>query len=167
VIFVRIVAAVVAFMLVSILFFVLTGCAAQRTAYHAYIDPAGFTPDQIEAITAGLDTWHAADPRVTIDVTVGVCTNPQAGDGSICITQSCDIQASAEGETYPEADDGGAVKICLARVTPGYLDGVAAHEAGHAMGILQHSPDPADLMFKASTARAPTANDLEIFWSYR
>ncbi|HEY7681710.1 MAG TPA: matrixin family metalloprotease [Gemmatimonadales bacterium] len=36
---------------------------------------------------------------------------------------------------------------------------VAAHELGHSLGILQHSPDPLDLMYAVPTAERPTARD--------
>lgn len=36
----------------------------------------------------------------------------------------------------------------------------SAHELGHSLGILQHSPDPADLMYPTPTATAPSDRDL-------
>lgn len=39
------------------------------------------------------------------------------------------------------------------------LHSTAAHELGHTLGIFQHSPDPADLMYISATAAGPTARD--------
>ncbi len=39
------------------------------------------------------------------------------------------------------------------------LHSAAAHELGHTLGIFQHSPDPADLMYLSATAAGPTARD--------
>lgn len=36
----------------------------------------------------------------------------------------------------------------------------STHELGHSLGILQHSPDPADLMYPTPTASAPSDRDL-------
>jgi len=39
------------------------------------------------------------------------------------------------------------------------LHSAATHELGHTLGIFQHSPDPADLMYQSATATGPTARD--------
>lgn len=145
----------------------LAGCGAPRTHYHAFVDPGSFSADQIETVTAGLDTWHAADARIVIDVTVGTCANVNEGDGHICIVQNCNLPAGVEATTHTAGTEGGFVSLCTTKIATWNLGGVAAHEAGHAMGILVHSPNPEDLMYKNSTAQAPTANDLTLWWGSR
>lgn len=39
------------------------------------------------------------------------------------------------------------------------LHSAAAHELGHTLGLFQHSPDPADMMYLSATAAGPTARD--------
>lgn len=53
---------------------------------------------------------------------------------------------------YPSILGAPDVQECLAIAS--------AHELGHSLGILQHSPDPADLMYATPTASAPTDRDL-------
>lgn len=53
---------------------------------------------------------------------------------------------------YPSVPGAPDINACLATAS--------AHELGHTLGILQHSPDPADLMFATPTASAPTDRDL-------
>lgn len=53
---------------------------------------------------------------------------------------------------YPSVPGAPDINECLATAS--------AHELGHALGILQHSPDPADLMYSTPTATAPTDRDL-------
>lgn len=77
---------------------------------------------------------------------------------------------SCEGSTSASLADpahlSGPIEIRL-RWFPGFsptdiancLARVAAHEVGHSMGLLQHSNDPADLMFSAPAVRAPSRRD--------
>ena len=51
---------------------------------------------------------------------------------------------------YPGADST-AAQNCLAVVT--------THELGHALGLLQHSSDPLDLMYSDLGVRAPSLRD--------
>ncbi len=53
---------------------------------------------------------------------------------------------------YPSIPGAPDINECLAMAS--------AHELGHSLGILQHSPDPADLMYPTPTASAPTDRDL-------
>lgn len=53
---------------------------------------------------------------------------------------------------YPSVPGAPDINECLAIAS--------AHELGHALGILQHSPDAADIMFATPTATAPTDRDL-------
>jgi hypothetical protein len=41
------------------------------------------------------------------------------------------------------------------------LDLTTIHEIGHALGIFQHSPDPADIMYRDPVVTAPSQRDLE------
>jgi len=53
---------------------------------------------------------------------------------------------------YPSIPGAPDINQCLAIAS--------AHELGHSLGILQHSPDEADLMYPTPTATAPTDRDL-------
>jgi len=53
---------------------------------------------------------------------------------------------------YPSLPGAPDIDECLAIAS--------AHELGHSLGILQHSPDPADLMYPTPSAAGPTDRDL-------
>jgi len=53
---------------------------------------------------------------------------------------------------YPSVPGAPDINQCLAIAT--------AHELGHSLGLLQHSPDPADLMYATPNATTPTDRDL-------
>ncbi|MBI4420751.1 MAG: matrixin family metalloprotease [Gemmatimonadetes bacterium] len=147
---------------------------ADRLPVRFYAQPIGALPDYVRD---GLAGWEAqflygeftgvvstdslsADVRVTLDGGVPpaapLTTAPpiDACDGrtTVNVTET-DLLVSPVlvrvrwFPGFPASD----VANCLARVT--------AHELGHALGLLQHSDRPTDLMFGVPAVREPSARD--------
>jgi hypothetical protein len=139
---------------------------ARGDAYRVFISTS-FTVTQTEAVTAALYDWSGSVPvRFTLamgdcpGVTDGVvCVRPGSGDGTWAVTYG------------NEEHDGGDIRLDVGALG-GLLQGAAAHEIGHAMG-LEHETGSADpvLMFPSSTAGrwSPivTANDSQQWYRVR
>lgn len=129
-------------------------------------------------VSAGIALWRAAFPggawnaTITADsATADIIVRHLPAGSAPAAVHRATRQFSCEGATdvdtvatrfqlrlpmrvylYPSVPGAPDITQCLAIA--------AAHELGHTLGLLQHSPDPADLMYPTPTATAPTDRDM-------
>ena len=137
-------------------------------AHVIYVDPDDFTIEQLQDITQGIDSWHAADNRIDMQAMLAPCA--EGADDSACLTLSCNIGiysglTSYDWNRWPW-DDGSRIQICPNRIfTRDQMISAAAHEAGHAMGLV-HIPQPNGIMFHTYAGfTSPQPIDLQQWWS--
>ena len=146
--------------------FLASGCCAvlgniKGTQYSVYIDPK-FSVDQQAAIVSAAQSWEAVtSARFTFQV--GPCGGVH--DGEICVlvaspgTLSPGQMGATVVETFPSVD-GGESALDATVTDESEFQQLAAHEIGHAMGLVHtargtlmfweahgqaHTPTPADV----------------------
>lgn len=118
---------------------------------------AGFKPRYVEILRTAFEEWSAASQG---KVTFKFVDHTVAADIRCSWTsEPSQLRNRAErGETFVRADPTGALQtatvviltvptIELQGVSDNQIRAVALHEAGHALGLIGHSPNPADIMF--------------------
>jgi predicted Zn-dependent protease len=129
------------------------GCSAHPgTSYTVRVDP-GLTPAQTEAVLAAVSDWSAKVP-VRLEVQMGDC--PGLTDLEICVRASeLDeiLQITGDGArlAYTHVSshvDGGIVYLDVWGIGSNDLQGITAHELGHAMG-LEHWSSSVPLLMSA------------------
>jgi hypothetical protein len=147
---------------------------AERLPVRYFASPVGALPDYVRS---GLLAWESQflygefDGEVTTDsagadvrVVIEGGTPPAATLTNDPAVSACDGVTSA---TLADATHLAAPLVIRVRWFPSFaardvancLSRVTAHEIGHSMGLLQHSNDPADLMFGVPAVRDPSARD--------
>ncbi|HKI94107.1 MAG TPA: matrixin family metalloprotease [Gemmatimonadales bacterium] len=98
------------------------------------------------SVTNGAPPMAPRDPALPPDPSAceGVTSDSLTSDG---LGLAAPFQIHLSWKSYPPSD----VANCLARV--------AAHEIGHSLGLFEHSPSPADLMFAQPTVDQPQVGD--------
>jgi hypothetical protein len=119
---------------------VLTGCGVPPSdRYAVYVDSA-MTAAQSEAVLAAVDDWCS---RVPVYVTVNVAPCKEANDREIrfCTATHGDLErldGSVSATTLADTL-GTTVYLDVVTIPENDLQGVAAHEMGHAMGLVHWS----------------------------
>jgi len=159
-----------------LLFVGLPACAAAPPGltYRVHAGPE-MTANQISALTAALEDWHAHVSDLEIYRDVADCDGSR-GIGDVCIHMWSRAQICADeglppdcpndGRTVASAD-GGDIRIDAA-LDGDVLQGVLAHELGHAFGIDWHAPSGSgQLMTKPLETNHVTPADVKDFWKVR
>ncbi len=143
--------------------------------YAVSIDPA-FATNEIDAVSAGLESWSQAVPQLRLTFAIATCDTPAAGQVCLHPEFAPPDNPSDEvvGTTYRGASGSGTVLIYVARIESIAPDGMMAltqqtveHELGHAMG-LQHTA--AGTLMAADVgdqAQDVTPADVAQFWAVR
>jgi hypothetical protein len=175
----------------------LGGCSSEQqpTLSHTVsIDPA-FTADQMDAVTAGVGDWKAAIGELQFTLAVAPCDAPSAAE--LCIHPAHNPPAASNdvvGTTQPGSSDNATLWIYVDRIEacsdarderdwrwdgrdsfdcPARWDvqaitmQTAAHEIGHAFGLMHKDPGElmaADVLEQANTV---TPADVAQFWAVR
>lgn len=105
---------------------------------NVYINPAGFTPEQLTTITNTISAWSNGNDN---GVRFNVSSNPVSGNYSYTIRQQTpSIGAGAQAETGGTAVAGGNRLTAFSNINPGVSDlgalaHVVSHEIGHTFGL--------------------------------
>jgi hypothetical protein len=153
----------------------IAGCSAHPgTSYTVRVDP-GFTPSQTEAVLAATADWSAKVP-VSLTVEIGDCSGLTDHQIYVRSSDHDEIMAiTGDGArlAYTHISshvDGGIVYLDVWGIGASDLQGIAAHEMGHAMGLEHWSSDAPLLMCGHSGpawARTVQVGDTQQWYSVR
>lgn len=125
---------------------VLTGCAETPAgSYLVKVDPS-FTPTEQAAVFESVDQWRSATPALSIAAELSTCDG--APDGRICVRPDHDAGPGLLGVTTreywttPSGGEKADTALYVERIArhPGMFVAAAAHELGHAMGLVHTGP---------------------------
>jgi hypothetical protein len=153
----------------------LVGCSNQPPAvsYSLTIERT-FSTTQIDAISAGLDSWKQSLPELQLDMRIGGCDSSTTHD--VCVRPQYDMPDSSEdvvGATKQGPYGDALVFLYLDRIELTGLDvGVLteqtmAHEMGHVMGLQHSSPGALMAPTVLDQAHSVTNADVAQFWAVR
>ena len=161
----------------------LVGCGSFRpqSDYQVVIDPT-FTPEQLDAITAGLQVWQTkfAGKGLNLSVSIAPCSDAEA---QTCLVPNHDTDTSGTfllGYTHCNVGGGSYIQLyvdryptVVAQVGGGetlhhVLERTATHELGHALMGPEHLA-AGNLMSAVYTDQKdnPTPTDMAHFWGVR
>ena len=148
---------------------VVSGCAGrvQRpTAYHVSI-ASSFSPNAVEGIIAGFDSWKSA-AGVTGDVVIADCTSTVETD--LCVKEDLSMEGLKEGQTYGPNITIYSNSLVEYAVTNkldirDMFQRVGAHEIGHAFGLGHSAAGNVMSPTLEDVALTPTPADVEAFWN--
>jgi predicted Zn-dependent protease len=154
-------------------------------------EPASRAQGLADAFTAAARAWTVAAPlgEIVVERASSIATADVVvawSDGPFPVaTQDCTPSTGAAGVTtfcltpdngafvrFPAADGGASDVIFLITISPAIAEDavvrrrLVTHEIGHALGLFQHSPNAADLMFGGQlSVDAPSEADRATFYA--